>query len=122
MIITKSFHKTARKWLQLSNSNKNSYSSKDSCAASRGHFVVYSSEWKRFVIPLSYLNYQIFQKLFQMSEEEFGWPSEGPIRLPCDSLYIDYVVRNIQKGLEKNLIDSLSSTGYLPMLFVIRGI
>ncbi|XVF79428.1 hypothetical protein PTKIN_Ptkin14bG0222300 [Pterospermum kingtungense] len=38
-----------------------------------------------------------------MSEEEFGLSSVGPILLPSDSVFMDYVVLLIQQGLAKDL-------------------
>ena len=52
--------------------------------AEKGHLVVYSSDNRRLVIPLVYLNNEIFRELLQMFEE-FGIQNEGPIILPCDS-------------------------------------
>ncbi|WJZ83546.1 hypothetical protein VitviT2T_003217 [Vitis vinifera] len=90
----------------------------DSCGTSsvadKGHFVVYSSDRRRFMIPLVYLNNEIFRELFQMSEEEFGIQSDGPIILPCDSVFMDYVISFIQRGigkdLERALIMSMASS------------
>lgn len=90
----------------------------DTCSTStvayKGHFVVYSSDTRLFVIPLAYLDSEIFRELFQMSLEEFGVKSEGPIILPCDSVFMDYVISFILRGfardLERALIMSLAST------------
>ena len=91
--------------------------------ADKGHFVVYSSDRRRFVIPLAYLNSEIFRELFQMSEEEFGIQSAGPIILPCDSVFMDYVISFIQRGIAKDLERALimsiassncSSSSYFP--------
>ncbi|KAH7692280.1 Small auxin-up RNA protein [Dioscorea alata] len=56
-----------------------------SCVAEKGHFFVYTSEGKRFMIPLAYLTNNIFKELLRISEEEFGLPGDGPITLPCDA-------------------------------------
>ena len=74
-----------------------------SSVADKGHFVVYSSDRRRFVIPLAYLNCEIMRELFQMSEEEFGIQSAGPIILPCDSAFLNYVISVIQHGVAKEL-------------------
>ncbi|XP_052883444.1 auxin-responsive protein SAUR68 [Gossypium arboreum] len=54
-----------------------------------GHFVVYSSDKRRFVVPLAYLRTKIFQELLRLSEEEFGMPKDGPITLPCDAAVLE---------------------------------
>ncbi|XP_022764304.1 auxin-responsive protein SAUR64-like [Durio zibethinus] len=77
--------------------------SNKSLAADKGHFVVYTMDIKRFVIPLAYLSNSIFQELFMMSEEEFGLSSDGPITLPCGSVIMSYIVLLVQRGLAKDL-------------------
>ncbi|CBI37775.3 unnamed protein product, partial [Vitis vinifera] len=46
---------------------------------------------------------RINEGLFQMSEEEYGIQSTGPIILPCDSVFLDYVISFIQRGVAKEL-------------------
>ncbi|OVA16030.1 Auxin-induced protein [Macleaya cordata] len=76
----------------------------------KGYFVVYAIDMKRFVVPLEYLNNSIFRELFKMSEEEFGLPSNGPITLPCDSAFMEYVIsflrqrRHLSENLEKAIL------------------
>ncbi|TYJ44470.1 hypothetical protein E1A91_A03G227300v1 [Gossypium mustelinum] len=78
-----------------------------------GHFVIYTIDQKRFVIPLAYLRNTIFMELLKMSEEEFGLPSDGPIRFPCDSVAMNYIVsllrRSLAKDLEKAVLNSVAS-------------
>ncbi|XP_073141623.1 uncharacterized protein [Henckelia pumila] len=54
----------------------------------RGHFVVYvgeSTEKKRFVVPISYLNEPLFQDLLSRAEEEFGFNHPtGGLTIPCN--------------------------------------
>ncbi|KDP36840.1 hypothetical protein JCGZ_08131 [Jatropha curcas] len=75
-------------------------SSENKCkvqVAQKGHFVVYSIDKKRFVVPLYYLNHSIFKELFKMSEEEFGLPGTGPIVLPCDAVSMEYVISLVKQ-------------------------
>ncbi|CAN1770904.1 Auxin-responsive protein SAUR36 [Linum perenne] len=89
----------------ISFNSRTSYSSVDfdiskfnsSPVANRGHFVVYTADFKRFVLPLSYLEHAVFRELFQKSEEEFGVPCDGPIMVPCDSVFMENAVWRIQK-------------------------
>ncbi|KAF3681933.1 Auxin-induced protein 10A5 [Capsicum annuum] len=40
----------------------------------KGHFAVYVGEtYRRFVVPISYLNHALFQDLLHWAEEEFGY-------------------------------------------------
>ncbi|XP_074314612.1 auxin-responsive protein SAUR66-like [Silene latifolia] len=81
-----------------------------------GHFVVYTTDGKRFMIPLTYLKMDIFRELLRLAEEEFGIGASGPITLPCDSSLMEYIISMIQKhvakDLENALIASLSSCRY----------
>ncbi|CAN1134708.1 Auxin-responsive protein SAUR61 [Linum perenne] len=100
----------AKKWQTIAatrgkTGGRTSYSSVDfdiskfnsSPVANRGHFVVYTADFKRFVLPLSYLEHAVFRELFQKSEEEFGVPCDGPIMVPCDSVFMENAVWRIQK-------------------------
>ncbi|XVF68028.1 hypothetical protein PTKIN_Ptkin10aG0169900 [Pterospermum kingtungense] len=104
--------KVARKWQKMTAMGSKRLSSPKninadcfiaSMASNRGHFVVYTTDRRRFAVPLSYLSNNIFLQLFKMSEEEFGLSSNQPITLPCDAEFMDYLVSLIRKGLAKNL-------------------
>ena len=90
-----------------------------SSLANGGHFVVYTTDDKRCEFPLEYLKSSLFVELMRMSEEEFGLPTDGPITLPCESLFLEYVISLAYKGhlakeLEKALlmINSMSIGHY----------
>ncbi|KNA16393.1 hypothetical protein SOVF_089560 [Spinacia oleracea] len=115
MISTKKLIKMARKWQRLAAaSRRRIYWSKP--VAEKGHFVVYTSDKRRFMIPLAYLNSEIFRELFRIAEEEYGVSSSGPIMLPCDSNFMEYTIsmiqRHVTKELEKALITSLANCRY----------
>ncbi|XVF00801.1 hypothetical protein REPUB_Repub04eG0033000 [Reevesia pubescens] len=98
--------RTNRKMDAIDHSNKSS-------VVDKGHFVVYTMDKKRFVIPLAYLSNKIFQELFKMSEEEFCLSSDGPITLACDSAIMNYLVLLVQRGIAKDLEKAvLSVTGH----------
>ncbi|OWM83995.1 hypothetical protein CDL15_Pgr004426 [Punica granatum] len=78
--------------------------------AEKGHFVVYSTDGKRFPLPLEYINHNVFRELFRMSEEEFGLPSNGPLVMPCDSILMEYIVSLIQRGVTESLARALLNT------------
>lgn len=126
MISKKKLINMARKWHKLAsrgkkiisilnkveNVNAYSCSTSTSYVADRGYFVIYSADKKRFVLPLACIHSNIFRELLEMSEEEFGLSSGGPIRLPCDSVFLNYIVSLFQRGLsadlEKALLNSIS--------------
>ena len=121
MISPKKLMKMARKWQRMAalsrkrisfpSRNKN-LDNVESCTTSfsvvdKGHFVVYTTDDRRFVMPLEYLNHNILRELFRMSEEEFGLSSDGPIRLPCDAVFMEYVIKLIRRGVAKDLEKAL---------------
>ena len=137
MISPKKLIKIARKWQKVAAMKSKRISlprtdmvlDADCCSTSavadKGHFVVYSADRRRFVIPLAYLNNEIFRELLQMSKEEFGIQSEGPIILPCDSVFMDYVISFIQRGvakdLERALIISMTSSNCSSSAYFHQG-
>lgn len=133
MITPKKLIKMAKKWQKLAASKQKRISfpttgpvDAESCRTSsvceKGHFVVYATDEKRFVIPLAYLKNNVIRELFKMAEDEFGLPSCGPITLPCDAVFMEYVVSLIQRGaakdVEKALLMSLATTRCLPSSFI----
>lgn len=126
MINTKKLIKMAKKWqrvaalrrkrisLPKSSRESNQNANNALSVADKGHFVVYSADERRFSFPIAYLNNTIVRKLFKMSEEEFGLLSDGPITLPCDAFFIEYIVSFIQrhadKTTEKALLMSMASS------------
>lgn len=104
MISPKKLVKMARKWqkvaaikrkrISFQRDHGNVYaiaSTSSSSVVDKGHFVVYTADKRRFVFPLLYLDTQIFRELLRLSKEEFGLPSDGPIVLPFDAVFMDYI-------------------------------
>ncbi|KAI4339624.1 hypothetical protein MLD38_024542 [Melastoma candidum] len=101
----------ARKWQQAAaigrkmisfrsmSVKRNSGLQNEGPAVRNGHFAVYTSDSRRFVIPLSFLGNRVIQELFSVSEEEFGIPGDGPIVLPIDATSMEYVISLIRRGL-----------------------
>ncbi|KAK3011032.1 hypothetical protein RJ639_011936 [Escallonia herrerae] len=115
MINSKKLIKMARKWQRVAAIRRKRISLSGSSASvnDKGHFVVYSTDRKRYVFPLVYLSSYIFRELLKASEEEYGLPSDGPIVFPCDAVFMDYAVALIQKrttqDVEKALFVSMAN-------------
>ncbi|KAL4319086.1 hypothetical protein GQ457_18G018930 [Hibiscus cannabinus] len=123
MINARKLIKLARKWQKLAAIKRKRITfsrtsggvDTDSCSTSsmveKGHFVVYSSDEKRFVLPLEYLKNEIVMELFQVAEEEFGLASNEHITLPCDAALMEYIIglikRKASQDVEKPLIMSM---------------
>lgn len=127
MISPKKLVKMARKWQKAAAINRKRisfqrdhgdvYSSANTSSSSvvdKGHFVVYTADQRRFVFPIMYLNTEIFRELLRLSEEEFGLPSDGPITLPFDAVFMDYVVSLLQQHttteIQKALLVSIANS------------
>ncbi|XP_059314597.1 auxin-responsive protein SAUR68-like [Lycium ferocissimum] len=135
MLSARKLIKMSRKWqkfaamqrkmisLPRNRNDADSSSTSSSFVAEKGQFVVYTTDQRRFVIPLAYLENKVILQLLNMFEEEFGLPSGGPMTLPCDSGFMDYAVSLIKTGaavgdLHKALLlsitnSSCSSTSFL---------
>ncbi|KAK3412793.1 hypothetical protein EUGRSUZ_I01486 [Eucalyptus grandis] len=119
MISPKKLLRMTRKWQKLDAAGRRRLSLlktegkflPTSSLADKGHFVVYTMDEHRFMIPLSYLRSDVFQMLFEMPEDEFGLSSDGPIIMPCDAAVMEYMVSLVQqdvaKELEKALLNSI---------------
>uniref|UniRef100_M1A1W3 Auxin-induced SAUR n=2 Tax=Solanum tuberosum TaxID=4113 RepID=M1A1W3_SOLTU len=126
MLSAKKLIKMAKRWQKFAAKQRKRISfprtgsDADSCSTSsssifeKGHFVVYTIDQRRYAFPLTYLENEVVRQLLNMSKEEFGLPSGGPITLPCDSAFMDYIVSLIKKGvaardLHKALLLSIPS-------------
>ncbi|XP_068645251.1 auxin-responsive protein SAUR67-like [Aristolochia californica] len=85
--------------------------------AEKGHFVAYTTDCERFVLPLTFLCNPILQALLAVSEEEYGLPGNGPIMLPCDGASMEYLIsltqRSLSEDLQKALLVSITTDGCL---------
>ncbi|XP_057517049.1 auxin-responsive protein SAUR64-like [Amaranthus tricolor] len=115
MISTNKLIKMARKWQKLAAASRRRIAWSKT-VAEKGHFIVYTSDKRQFMIPLAYLNSEIFTELLRMAEEEFGVAAAGPITLPCDSRFMEYAMsmiqRHVTEELQKALIMSLATCSY----------
>ncbi|XP_031128881.1 auxin-responsive protein SAUR68-like [Ipomoea triloba] len=117
MISSKKLIKLAKRWQKFAAIRRKRISfprlneDADSCSTSsvvnKGHFTICTVDQKRFVVPLSYLKNGIIRQLLSMSEEEFGLPSDGPITLPCDAVFMDYIISLLSRGLSRELENAL---------------
>ena len=120
MIKAKRLIELARKWQKMAaikrrriSFPKHNLNADPIATAGKGHFAVYTTDKKRFVIPLKYLNTNLFRKLLKISEEEFEIPADGPITLPFDGTFLEYVIPFIEgcvpEDLEKALLTTLTT-------------
>ncbi|KAK8582614.1 hypothetical protein V6N13_069387 [Hibiscus sabdariffa] len=126
MISARKLIKLAKRWQNMASIRRKRItlpritrdSETNSCSTSsvvdEGHFVVYSVDQKRFVLPLEYLKNNIVMDLFNLAEEEFGLPGSGILLMPCDANFMEYIIALIKKKpskeVEKALILSVSTS------------
>ncbi|KAI8553958.1 hypothetical protein RHMOL_Rhmol05G0057500 [Rhododendron molle] len=104
--------KMARKWQKVAGIGEKRIllpKCEGRCIAEKGHFVAYSSDRKRFVIPLGHLESSVFRELLKMSEEEFGLPRDGPIMLPCDAACLELLLSLMKERSRSKYRASFSS-------------
>ncbi|KVI04018.1 Auxin responsive SAUR protein, partial [Cynara cardunculus var. scolymus] len=77
----------------------------------KGHFTVYTSDEIRLVMPLCYLKNEVFLELLKVAEDEYGLQIDGPIRLPFEATFMEYMIslteRCVCNDLEKTLLMSI---------------
>ncbi|KAG1361035.1 Auxin-responsive protein SAUR36 [Cocos nucifera] len=137
MINSKRVGEMTKKWQKVTSLGRRRFSvarsgarlDSNACSTSvadKGHFIVYTSEGKRFMVPLAFLDSRIFQELFRMSEEVFGSPGDGPIMLPCDAVFMEYATsllrRRVPQEVERALLDSLSISHHSECSFLPLGL
>ncbi|KAK9099710.1 hypothetical protein Scep_023140 [Stephania cephalantha] len=54
-----------------------------------------------FVIPIRLLNLPFFAALLQRSADQFGYPVDGPLILPCDAHFLDRVLNLLKKDEDR---------------------
>ena len=85
----------------------------DECCASvavKGHCVMYTSDGKRFEVPLAYLSTLVFSELLRMSQEEFGFMGNERITLPCDAAVMEYAMCLLTGGSSAEVEKAFLST------------
>ncbi|GLJ10577.1 hypothetical protein SUGI_0131010 [Cryptomeria japonica] len=106
-----------KKWHKLANTHKEAFASINggSQGSSRkgsptyvpeGYLAVYvGKELKRFIIPMTYLNYPVFRELLEKAEEEFGFNHKGALNLPCDTVVFEHLMWMLEKddGATQNM-------------------
>ncbi|KAG6503647.1 hypothetical protein ZIOFF_035964 [Zingiber officinale] len=114
MLSPKRLVEKAKKGLPLLRVNSRSGScNENGMAAKSGHFVVYTVDGTRFMVPLAFLKSCIFEELLEVSAEKFGLPSEGPITLACSGLFMEYILSMLKgsmpRDVEKALLASINA-------------
>ncbi|OQU89869.1 hypothetical protein SORBI_3002G285525, partial [Sorghum bicolor] len=97
------------------------------CSAStsvavKGHCVVYSSDGRRFEVPLAYLGTAVFSELLSMSREEFGFAgANGRITLPCDAAVVDYMMHLLRRDASEEIARAFLSSMARPCHHSVSG-
>uniref|UniRef100_A0A0E0QUN2 Auxin-responsive protein n=1 Tax=Oryza rufipogon TaxID=4529 RepID=A0A0E0QUN2_ORYRU len=120
MISTKRIAQLAKKWRRMAAKGRKRLTmmapqEAEGCSttvAGKGYCIVYTADGMRFEVPLRYLGTMVFGELLRMSQEEFGFTSDGKITLPCDAMVMEYVMcllrRNASVDVEKAFLSSMA--------------
>ncbi|KAJ1290672.1 hypothetical protein BS78_02G263400 [Paspalum vaginatum] len=131
MISAKRLAQMAKKWQRMAAMARKRLTStpgkeaEGSCSAStsvagKGHRVVYSSDGRRFEVPLAYLGTAVFGELLSMSQEEFGFAvDDGKIRLPCDAAVMEYVMCLLRRDASEEVIRAFLSSMVRPCHHIV---
>jgi hypothetical protein len=117
MIHSKKLAQVIKKWQKMVAAGAQQTAHTDGCysttsVADRGHCVMYTVDGSRFEVPLLYLSTMIFSELLRISQEEFGFSSDGKITLPFDASVTEYVMclikRDASEEVEKAFLSSIA--------------
>ncbi|CAN6218606.1 unnamed protein product [Urochloa humidicola] len=90
--------------------------------AGKGHCILYSSDRRRFEVPLAYLGTAVFGELLSMAQEEFGFAGDdGRISLPCDAVVMEYVMCLLRRDASKEVLRAFLSSMARPCHQVVGG-
>ncbi|KAG8050371.1 hypothetical protein GUJ93_ZPchr0009g1587 [Zizania palustris] len=81
-----------------------------SSVAVKGHCVMYTADGRRFEVPLVFLATTIFVELLRMSQEEFGFASDGGITLPYDAELVEYVMCLLTRNASEEVVRAFLSS------------
>ncbi|GKA42908.1 auxin-responsive protein SAUR68-like protein [Tanacetum coccineum] len=106
MISTKKLVRMGRKWQNLAALRQKRItfpraSNRTTRGIDKGHFAIYISDVIRFLMPFGYLKNGIFQKLLKVATDEHGLQTDGPIRLPFESMCMNHMISLIERHLCK---------------------
>ena len=78
-----------------------------------GHLPVYvGDEMERFIVSAELINHPIFIQLLNKSAQEYGYEQKGVLRIPCDVVDFEKVLRALKLGEisidVQDLINSIS--------------
>ncbi|CAM0952835.1 unnamed protein product [Alopecurus aequalis] len=117
MIHSKKLAQLAKKWQRMVAAGGQQTADTDGCCrtasvADRGHCVMYTADGSRFEVPLVYLGTMLFSEFLRVSQEEFGFSSDGKITLPFDASVMEYVMclvrREASEEVEKAFLSSIA--------------
>uniref|UniRef100_A0A0D9XGA7 Auxin-responsive protein SAUR36 n=1 Tax=Leersia perrieri TaxID=77586 RepID=A0A0D9XGA7_9ORYZ len=114
MISTKRLVQLAKKWQRMVALGRKRIMAApqeaEECCTSRavkGHCVMYTADGRRFEVPLAYLGTVVFSELLRMSQEEFGFRSDGRIVLPCDAEEMNYAISLLKRNPSVEVVNAL---------------
>ncbi|CAL5087024.1 unnamed protein product [Urochloa decumbens] len=90
--------------------------------AGKGHCILYSSDGRRFEVPLAYLSTAVFGELLSMAQEEFGFAGDdGRISLPCDAAMMEYVMCLLRRDASEEVVRAFLSSMVRPCHHAVSG-
>jgi len=127
MISAKRLFQMAKKWQRMSalprkrltsmpaKETEPSFGTSSTAMASKDHCVMYSADGRRFEVPLAYLGTAVLGELLCMSQEEFGFASNGgKITLPCDAAVMEYAMCLVRRDASEEVVRALLSSMVRP--------
>ncbi|KAK9741293.1 hypothetical protein RND81_03G095600 [Saponaria officinalis] len=77
-----------------------------------GHVpVLVGDEMARFVVSADVMNHPVFVKLLNISAQEYGYDQKGALRIPCNVVVFEKILRVIRHGgdFSADVLDFINS-------------
>ncbi|CAI0407923.1 unnamed protein product [Linum tenue] len=88
-----------KQWRRKARANASSASSSSNSDVPAGHLAVcVGASCRRFVVRATHINHPIFRRVLAHAEEEFGFTNAGPLRIPCEEMEFEEILKLVSRS------------------------
>ncbi|CAI0409816.1 unnamed protein product [Linum tenue] len=86
-----------KQWRRKARANASSESRRGDVPA--GHLAVcVGASCRRFAVRATHINHPIFKRVLAHAEEEFGFANAGPLRIPCEEMEFEEILKLVSRS------------------------
>ncbi|CAI0416615.1 unnamed protein product [Linum tenue] len=87
-----------KQWRRKARANASSASSFSNSSPSRAAAATSGASCRRFVVRATHINHPIFRRILAHAEEEFGFANAGPLRIPCEEMEFEEILKLVSRS------------------------